>query len=69
MTRRNLLSLAAKAGVLAAGAYAGAVPALRAVGYAAGRSLRAPSDLLARMRRSTRPLRERGLNDPHDLAG
>ena len=69
MTRRYLLSLAATAGVLAAGALAGALPAVRALGYAAGRSLRAPSDLLARIRRRTRPLREEELDDPHGLAG
>ena len=69
MTRRKLLSLAAKGGALAVAAYAGALPALRSVGYAASRSLRAPSDLLQRMRRRTRPLREHDLDKPHGLAG
>ncbi len=69
MTRRNLLTLAASASLLAAGALAGAFPAVRAFGRAAGRSLRAPSDLLARVRRRTRPLREEDLHNPHELAG
>jgi hypothetical protein len=36
---------------------------------AAARTRRAPADLLSRIRRGTRPLDERSLDEEHDLAG
>ena len=71
MRRRELLRLIAAVlalgGALLPGAAARA--ALRRLGEAARSSLRVPSDLLARVRRRTRPLDEQELGEAHDLAG
>ena len=70
MKRRELLRVIGGAlvlgGALLPGLAAQAAAGLRA---AARRSLRAPSDLLSRMRRRTRPLEEHRLDEGNDLAG
>jgi len=71
MKRRELLRLLGAALALG-GALLPSAAARAAFGRlreAARRSLRAPSDLLARMRRRTRPLDEQQLGEGHDLAG
>jgi hypothetical protein len=70
MKRRELLRMIGGAFALGGAALpslaAQAATRLRA---AARRSLRAPSDLLSRIRRRTRPLEEHDLDEGHDLAG
>lgn len=71
MKRRELLRMIG--GTLALGGALlpslAARAAVRRLGEAARRSLRAPSDLLARVRRRTRALDEHELDEGHDLAG
>jgi hypothetical protein len=58
------------AGALGCAALVGwATPMASGLRRAAGRGLRAPADLLARIRRRTRPLDPDALTEHHDLAG
>jgi len=70
MKRRELLQMMAGTFALG-GALLPGLPAqiLVRLRSAARRSLRAPSDLLARIRRRTQPLDEDRLDQEHDLAG
>jgi hypothetical protein len=70
MKRRELLRMIGGAFALSGTALpslvAHATAGLRA---AARNTLRAPSDLLSRVRKRTRPLEEHHLDEEHDLAG
>ncbi len=70
MKRRELLRLGITGGLMVGAAMLGlAAPlsdGLRAVGR---RGMRAPADLLARIRRRTRPLDVDRLHEANDLAG
>lgn len=68
MRRRFLRGLLAGSALVVA-AVGGLAPAMDTLGVAAARSLRAPADLLVRVRRRTRSLHEDDLYQPHDLAG
>ncbi len=74
MKRRELLRLLgstlAAGGALLPGLAARGVARIReATPRSLRRSLRAPSDLLLRIRRRTQPLDERSLEDDNELAG
>lgn len=71
MKRRELLRLLGAALALGGALLpsAAARAALWRLREAARGSLRAPADLLARVRRRTRPLDEHQLGEGHDLAG
>ena len=70
MNRRGFLRAVARGGAVVLAVAAGvAVPAARSLWVAAGEKVRAPADLLARLRRNTRPLDPAELHEPHDLAG
>jgi hypothetical protein len=70
MKRRRFLRVLASGGVVLAAATLGlAAPAAKRLRSAAERGLRAPADLLARLRRKTKPLHHDDLYRPHDLAG
>ncbi len=70
MKRRDLLRLGLTAGLLAgAAAFAVAAPLADGLREVGRRGMRAPADLLARIRRRTRPLDMDSVYQPHDLAG
>jgi hypothetical protein len=70
VTRRQLLHLGLVTAALAAGAgLVAAGPVARRLLAAGHRSMHAPADLLARIRRRTRPLDPTTFHQPHDLAG
>jgi hypothetical protein len=68
--RREALRVIVSAGALGCATLLGwAAPVASGLRSAAGRGLRAPADLLARIRRRTRPLDSDALTEHHDLAG
>lgn len=70
MRRRAFLWTLGGGAAVAVGALLAAVaPAAEVLRVAAGQRLRAPADLLARLRRKTKPLDPADLHGPHDLAG
>ena len=70
MRRREALRVIVAAGALGCAALLGwAAPVASGLRSAATRGLRAPADLLARIRRRTRPLDPDELTEDHDLAG
>jgi hypothetical protein len=70
MKRRELLRMLGSAGALSGAWLLGvATPVGSRLRTAAFRTWRAPADLLWRIRRRTRPLDERRLDEEHDLAG
>ena len=69
MKRRDLLKSTVAAGVVAAATVTGAASTAAAWVGRRARTLRMPANLLARMRRRTRPLRDEDIDLPHDLAG
>lgn len=66
-TRRDLLRLGT--GFAAALLTGIALPVAHGVGRGLRRSLRAPADLMARIRHRTRPFDPASLDKPHELAG
>lgn len=70
MRRRELLRMLSSAGALSGAWLLGLTAPLGVrLRTAADRTLRVPADLLGRIRRRTRPLDERRLEEEHDLAG
>ncbi len=70
MKRRDLLkAISAGGALLAAAVLGGSVPVVACLHEAAGRAARVPHDILARIRRRTRPLDPTRLDTDHDLAG
>jgi hypothetical protein len=68
--RREALRAIVAAGALGCATLLGwAAPVASGLRSAATRGLRAPADLLARIRRRTRPLDSDSLTEHHDLAG
>ncbi len=70
MKRRELLRMLGSAGAFSGAWLLGLTTPLAAkLRTAARRTVRVPADLLWRIRRRTRPLDERCLDEEHDLAG
>lgn len=67
--RRELLRMIGGAGAFWGAALLGLAPLGARLGAATRGALRAPADLLTRIRRRTRPLDERALGEGRDLAG